>query len=146
MWTQVRVVALLSGLFILLSPATKLSITSSPHLLRPTSVCFLCCYINYFSPCCDQTPDKSNPRKEGRQAYFGSQLRVQTIMAGKSRPQEPEVTGHIAYAVRKKRGMDARTQLAFSFLMTLPAFKVGLPHKLIQAGKAPHKCTQRFIS
>lgn len=85
-------------------------------------------------------------RKEGRKAYFGSQLRVQTIMAGKSRPQEPEVTGHIAYAVRKKRGMDVRTQLAFSFLMTLPAFKVGLPHKLIQAGKAPHKCTQRFIS
>lgn len=50
-----------------------------------------------------------------RKGYFDFRLQAQPVMAAKSRQQEPEATGHIAYSVRKKRGMDAGTQLPFSF-------------------------------
>ena len=36
--------------------------------------------------------------------YFGSQFRVQSIMAGKSRVEELGAAGHVVPVVRKQRG------------------------------------------
>lgn len=40
---------------------------------------------------------------EGRQGYFGSQLRVQPTMAGESTQQVTEEAGHITSTVQKQR-------------------------------------------
>lgn len=93
------------------SPAQSSSHSAPPPCPSCSNpVCFLCCYVNYFSPCYDQTQ-----LKKGR-AYFGSQFWVQSVMTGKSQRQEGVAADHIASAVRKKREMD--TQPASTFLMS----------------------------
>lgn len=48
--------------------------------------------------------------------YLTRNMKVQFIMAGKTRQLEREAAGHVVSTVRIQREMDAGTQLTFSFL------------------------------
>ena len=67
--------------------------------------------ISFFSHCCDQTPDKGNPRKE---SVFQLIVCRDTVHHGGAQVAEGSDTTHwIASAVKEQREVWAGTQLPF---------------------------------